>query len=206
MRLQIMKSLGSEKLREIFLGGKFMKNNLKNMLKDPGFVLVALGFMMAIFGIIYQDKFVSAGENTTKSYIVVRTNETTTTTRTEVGTISNVDYITMDDVVLLAKLVLAEAEGEPEMGKRLVIDTVLNRLDYIDFPNTVYDVIYQPYHYSPAWDGRIELFSELEDAFKLVVEEIQNRTNSEVLYFRTDNYHEFGTPMEQVGNHYFSTK
>lgn len=176
------------------------------MLKDPGFVLVALGFMMAMFGIIYQDKSVSTGENTIKSYIVVRTNETTTTTRTEAETISNIDYITMDDVVLLAKLVLAEAEGEPEMGKRLVIDTVLNRLDSEDFPNTVYDVIYQPYHYSPAWDGRIELFSELEDAFKLVVDEIQNRTNSEVLYFRTDNFHEFGTPMEQVGNHYFSTK
>ena len=201
-----MKSLGSKKLRENFLGGNFMKNNLKNMLKDPGFVLVALGFMMAMFGIIYQDKSVSAGENTTKSYIVVRTNENTTTTITEVETISNVDYITMDDVVLLAKLVLAEAEGEPEMGKRLVIDTVLNRLESEDFPNTVYDVIYQPYHYSPAWDGRIELFSELEDAFKLVVDEIQNRTNSEVLYFRTDYFHEFGTPMEQVGNHYFSTK
>lgn len=183
-----------------------MKNNLKNMLKDPGFMLVSLGFIMAMFGVIYQDKSVSAGENTTKSYIVVRTNETTTTTRTEVETISNVDHITMDDVVLLAKLVLAEAEGEPEMGKRLVIDTVLNRLDSSDFPNTVYDVVYQPYHYSPAWDGRIELFSELEDAFKLVVDEIQNRTNSEVLYFRTDNFHEFGTPMEQVGNHYFSTK
>lgn len=201
-----MKSLGSKKLREIFLGGKFMKNNLKNMLRDPGFVLVALGFMMAMFGIIYQDKSVSAGENTTKSYIVVRTNETTTTTRTEVNDISNSDLITMNDAVLIAKLVLAEAEGEPEMGKRLVIDTVLNRLDSIDFPNTVYDVIYQPYHYSPAWDGRIEIFSELEDAFKLVVDEIQHRTNSEVLYFRTDTFHEFGTPMEQVGNHYFSTK
>ena len=201
-----MKSLGSKKLRENFLGGKFMKNNLKNMLKDPGFALVALGFMMAMFGVIYQNQPVSAGENTTKSYIVVRTNETTTTARTEVKTISNSDLITMDDAVLIAKLVLAEAEGEPEMGKRLVIDTVLNRLDSIDFPNTVYDVIHQPYHYSPAWDGRIEIFSELEDAFKLVVDEIQNRTNSEVLYFRTDYFHEFGTPMEQVGNHYFSTK
>ena len=201
-----MKSLGYKKLRENFLGGKFMKNNLKNILKDPGFMLVALGFMMAMFGIIYQDKSVSAGENTTKSYIVVRTNETTTTTRTEVNDISNSDLITMNDAVLIAKLVLAEAEGEPEMGKRLVIDTVLNRLDSIDFPNKVYDVIYQPYHYSPAWDGRIEMFSELEDVFKLVVDEIQNRTNYEVLYFRTDTFHEFGTPMEQVGNHYFSTK
>lgn len=176
------------------------------MLKDPGFMLIALGFMMAMVGYIYSDKTVSANTNQTTGYIVVRTNEPETTTRTEVRDISSVDYITMDDAVLIAKLVLAEAEGESEMGKRLVIDTVLNRLDSEGFPNTVYDVVYQPYHYDPAWDGRIELFSELDDAFKLVVDEIHNRTNSEVLYFRTDKFHEFGTPMEQVGNHYFSTK
>lgn len=183
-----------------------MKNNLKNMLKDPGFMLIALGFMMAMVGYIYSDKAVSANTNQTTGYIIVRTNEPETTTRTEVKNISNADLITMDDAVLIAKLVLAEAEGEPEMGKRLVIDTVLNRLESEDFPNTVYDVVYQPYHYDPAWDGHIELFSELDDAFKLVVDEIHNRTNSEVLYFRTDKFHEFGTPMEQVGNHYFSTK
>lgn len=183
-----------------------MKNNLKNMLKDPGFMLIALGFMMAMVGYIYSDKAVSANTNQTTGYIVVRTNEPETTTRTEVKDISSADLITMDDAVLIAKLVLAEAEGEPEMGKRLVIDTVLNRLESEDFPNTVYDVVYQPYHYDPAWDGRINLFSELDDAFKLVVDEIHNRTNSEVLYFRTDKFHEFGTPMEQVGNHYFSTK
>ena len=183
-----------------------MKNNLKNMLKDPGFMLIALGFMMAMVGYIYSDKAVSANTNHTTGYIVVRTNEPETTTRTEVRDISSADLITMDDAVLIAKLVLAEAEGEPEMGKRLVIDTVLNRLESEDFPNTVYDVVYQPYHYDPAWDGRIELFSELDDAFKLVVDEIQHRTNTEVLYFRTDKFHEFGTPMEQVGNHYFSTK
>lgn len=176
------------------------------MLKDPGFMLIALGFMMAMVGYIYSDKAVSANANQTTGYIVVRTNEPETATRTEVKNISSVDYITMDDAVLIAKLVLAEAEGEPEMGKRLVIDTVLNRLESEDFPNTVYDVVYQPYHYDPAWDGRIDLFSELDDAFKLVVDEIHNRTNSEVLYFRTDKFHEFGTPMEQVGNHYFSTK
>ena len=183
-----------------------MKNNLKNMLKDPGFILIALGFMMAMVGYIYSDKAVSANTNQTTGYIVVRTNEPETTTRTEVKDISNADLITMDDAVLIAKLVLAEAEGESELGKRLVIDTVLNRLDSSDFPNTVYDVVYQPYHYDPVWDGRIDLFSELDDTFKLVVDEIQHRTNSEVLYFRTDKFHEFGTPMEQVGNHYFSTK
>lgn len=173
------------------------------MLKDPGFMLVALGFIMAWVGFTYSDKSVKAGENRTTEYMVVRTNETTTT---EVRVINSSDKITMDDAVLIAKLVLAESEGEPEMGKRLVIDTVLNRLDSEEFPNTVYDVIYQPYHYDPAWDGRIDQFSDLDDAFKLVVDEIQHRTNYDVLYFRTEKFHEFGTPLIQIENHYFSTK
>lgn len=176
------------------------------MLKDPGFILVALGFMMFMVGYIYSDKSASSDESQTTGYIVVRTKEPETTTRTEVKTMGKVENITMNDSVLIAKLVLAEAEGEPEMGKRLVIDTVLNRLESEDFPDTVYDVIYQPYHYSPAWDGRIDQFSDIDDAYKLVVDEIQHRTNYDVLYFRTEMYHEYGTPMAPVGNHYFSTK
>ena len=58
-----------------------MKNNLKNMLKDPGFMLIALGFMMAMVGYIYSDKSVSANTNQTTGYIVVRTNEPETTAR-----------------------------------------------------------------------------------------------------------------------------
>ena len=38
---------------------------------------------------------------------------------------------------LLAVITMAEAEGESERGKRLVIDTVLNRVDSKKFPNTI---------------------------------------------------------------------
>ena len=51
---------------------------------------------------------------------------------------------------------MAEAEGECEEGKRLVIDTILNRVDSEHFPDTVYEVIYQPNQFSSMWNPFVE--------------------------------------------------
>lgn len=51
------------------------------------------------------------------------------------------------DIELIALLTMAEAEGECEEGQRLVIDTVLNRVDNPHFPDNIYDVVYQKNQY-----------------------------------------------------------
>lgn len=53
------------------------------------------------------------------------------------------ELLPYEDISLIALVTMAEAEGECEEGKRLVIDTILNRVDSEHFPNSVYDVIYQ---------------------------------------------------------------
>lgn len=116
------------------------------------------------------------------------------------------DGLNMDDVKLIAMVTVAEAEGEIEEGQRLVIDTILNRLESEYFPNTVHEVVYQPNQFSSMWDGRIDRIYQFEDVFRLVVEELHSRTNHDVLFFRTDYFsEEYGTPYRKVGNHYFST-
>lgn len=112
--------------------------------------------------------------------------------------------LTDAEIDLLALVTMAEAEGEPEEGKRLVIDTILNRVDSDRFPDTVYDVIYQPKAFTSMWTSRIDKCYVRDDIRQLVIEEIQSRTNDEVLFFRTDYYHSYGTELFQVGNHYFS--
>src|SRR5699024_6132008 len=47
------------------------------------------------------------------------------------------------DIELLAKLVHAEARGEPYIGKVAVAATVLNRLKDPKFPSTIPSIIYQ---------------------------------------------------------------
>lgn len=52
------------------------------------------------------------------------------------------------DLYLLAKLIRAEAEGEPYEGQVAVGAVVMNRVKSPQFPNTIYDVIYQPGQFS----------------------------------------------------------
>ena len=109
------------------------------------------------------------------------------------------------DFELISLVVMAEAEGEPEEGKRLVIDSILNRVDSDIFPNTVREVIYQPYQFTSMTNGRVDRCYVKKDIYDLVVEEYKNRYNSEVIFFRTNHYSEYGEPMFKVCCHYFSS-
>ena len=54
----------------------------------------------------------------------------------------NAVTLTQEEIDLIALCVMAEAEGEPEEGQRLVIDTILNRVDDPRFPGNVHDHSY----------------------------------------------------------------
>lgn len=112
--------------------------------------------------------------------------------------------LSQEEAELLALVTMAEAEGEPEEGKRLVIDVILNRVDSPYFPNTVTDVIYQKNQFTSMWNGRVERCEVRVDILNLVQEELENRTNKNVVFFRTERYSDFGIPVFKVGNHYFS--
>lgn len=110
-----------------------------------------------------------------------------------------------EDIELIALVTMAEAEGECEEGKRLVIDTILNRVDSEHFPNTVYEVIYQPCQFSSMWNGRVERCEVREDICQLVREELISRTNYDVMFFTAGEYSAYGVPLFQVEHHYFSS-
>ena len=120
--------------------------------------------------------------------------------------VEEVQYpLTRDEIELIAQVTMAEAEGEPEEGQRLVIDTILNRVDCDKFDDTVEGVIYAENQFSVMWNGRFDRCSVQDKFVKLVEEELLNRTNSDVLFFRASYYHSFGTPLVAYGNTYCST-
>ena len=112
-----------------------------------------------------------------------------------------------DSLEYLACCVEAEAGNQSELGKRLVCDTVINRFNSGKY-ETIYDVINEEhngvYQCSVVEEGRIFEATPTEETYRIVAEEIENRTNTEVLYFRTKQYHTFGTPLFKEDNHYFS--
>ena len=112
--------------------------------------------------------------------------------------------VSNEDIELLALVTMAEAEGESEEGKRMVIDTILNRVDSERFDNTISEVIYAPNQFTSMRNGRVDRCYVADDICQLVIEELTNRTNYDVLYFTAYQYGAYGTPMFQIGNHYFS--
>lgn len=54
---------------------------------------------------------------------------------------------------IIARIVHAEAQGEPYNGKVAVAAVIFNRVDSADFPNSVHGVIYQPWQFEPVLNG-----------------------------------------------------
>lgn len=60
------------------------------------------------------------------------------------------------DVDLLARLISAEARGEPYVGQVAVGAVVLNRVKHPSFPNTISGVIYQHEAFTCVYDGQFD--------------------------------------------------
>lgn len=110
-----------------------------------------------------------------------------------------------EEIDLIALVTMGEAEGETELGKRLVIDTILNRIDHPSFPDTVYDVVYQPNQFSVMWNSRIDRCYVMPEIVELVKEELLERTNYDCVFFMAGGYSKYGEPLFQECCHYFSS-
>lgn len=121
---------------------------------------------------------------------------------TEVEEIAEQDF--QADLQLLACLVHAEAGNQDMTGKRLVVDTVLNRVADPRFPNTISGVIYEKNQFSPVTNGALAdaYYTVTPEDFQAVAMELSDQIDYEVLYF-TDGGYGYGTPAYQYGAHYF---
>ncbi|WHX43028.1 cell wall hydrolase [Mesobacillus sp. AQ2] len=92
------------------------------------------------------------------------------------------------DQDLLARLVHAEAKGEPYAGKVAVATVVLNRVASSEFPNTIKGVIYQKsngyYAFTPVKNGAINKAADAESK-KAVKEAIafRGQGNGSLFFF-----------------------
>lgn len=101
------------------------------------------------------------------------------------------------ELELLAGVIHAEAGNQDEVGKRLVADVVLNRVADARFPDNIADVITQAGQFT-------EPAGYTADDMRVAQLAMTERLDAGVLWFRTDEYHKYGTPLYQHGAHYFS--
>lgn len=74
--------------------------------------------------------------------------------------------INEEDAYMLAKIAMAEAEGEDTIGKALVIRVVLNRVETTEFPDTVEAVITQKGQFTPMRNDRYKKVEPNEDCYE----------------------------------------
>lgn len=63
----------------------------------------------------------------------------------------------------------------------------------------------QKNQYAGMYGDRITRCYVMDELVKLVEEELENRTDYDVVFFNAGHYSDYGVPMFQVGNHYFSS-
>ena len=112
-----------------------------------------------------------------------------------------------DSLELLTSCVQAEAGNQPLIGRQMVVDLILNRVDDPDWPDTIEGVITQRNQFTSYLDGGMDRVYEPDElTIKAVQMELKQRSWPGLYYFRTGRYSSYGTPWEKVGDHYFSRK
>jgi N-acetylmuramoyl-L-alanine amidase len=119
---------------------------------------------------------------------------------------TNIGLISNQDFELLCQLVAAEAENQSFEGKRAVAAVVLNRVDYgWPFEDSIEEVIFQDGQFTCISDKRFfDAWTYVSDEDQeAVAAELSERKYNEYLYFTAGKYGDYGTPAEQIGDHYF---
>lgn len=109
--------------------------------------------------------------------------------------------LSSEDATLIVKTVWLEAGNQDLEGKRLVAAVILNRVESDAFPDTVEGVLSAPGQFA-TYHALSKSHPTIEDAIAVQME-INQRSNTEVMFFRTKRYGT-GEPLMKVGDHYFS--
>ena len=118
--------------------------------------------------------------------------------------IKEMDY--WGELELLAAVVEAEAGNQDMIGKRLVVDVVLNRVDSPLFPDTITEVLEQPGQFTTMWNGAVEdagYHMQQDDYDAVMMEVTGKRLDYDVYFFTAGEYNASCKPAYIHGDHYF---
>ena len=108
--------------------------------------------------------------------------------------------LTQGEQDLLEQVAMAEAEGEGATGMALVMRVVLNRADLEGLP--LDNIIYKPSQFATDHMGEKEPSEDCHKALAMVIDGWDESQGA--IYFNKGEYPNYGEPLFQYGNHYFS--
>ena len=105
------------------------------------------------------------------------------------------------------RCVYAEAGNQGYKGMRKVAAVVINRWEDEGFPDTIEGVLKQRYQFSSYPDGwkKWEYDAiESEDCKRAIWDELNERSETDIFWFRTVHYPAYGKSKYKYKDHYFS--
>lgn len=200
-------------------------------------ILIALVLMLLFIGISSADEVrtytVRPGDTLSEIALqyglpwreLASYNKITDPTRLQIGTVLRIPnkrpytitlsdgalyLVTDEDAELMARLVYAEARGESLEGKIAVAAVVLNRVRSSKFPNSIYEVIYQPGQFTPVERNQLPTQAD-ETCREAVTRALQGEdpTGGALFFYnpsttRNRQFWETRRVIKQIGNHNFA--
>ena len=124
------------------------------------------------------------------------------------GSSNQASGVSQSDYYLLARIISAEARGEPYTGQVAVGAVVLNRVKHPSFPDTIAGVIYQPGAFSAINDGQFDQ-PVAESAYKAAQDALNgwDPSGGAVFYFNPDKtsdaFMHSRPVIKRIGDHLF---
>ena len=116
-------------------------------------------------------------------------------------------FISDQEIELIERIVMSEARGESCEAQEAVATVILNRWQDGSFGETISDVCYASGQFAAPYEGEISMSVNLAVKNAIVYYNTYCQDlPSQILYFRSDHYHTFGTPYISMGNLYFSAR
>ena len=117
--------------------------------------------------------------------------------------------LNQEEMDILAKLIHAEARGEPFIGQVAVGAVVMNRLQSVTFPDTLRGVVFEPWAFTAVHDGQFWLTPN-ETAYQAAFEAVRgwDPTYESLYYFNpdvaTNKWIWTRTQTVKIGKHIFA--
>ena len=116
-------------------------------------------------------------------------------------------FISDKDIELMERIVAAEARGESCEAQEGVATVILNRWQEGSFGETLECVMTASGQFAAPYQGEISMSVHLAVKNAIVYYNTYCQDlPTQILYFRSDHYHTFGTPYISMENLYFSAR
>lgn len=160
---------------------------------------------------IVKETFVAETSETETVTELETTTEIETTTEVEttipadeikVYTLYGTDTITTEEFNLMCRVVMNEAGGDNYTCQVAVAETIINRVNSEYYPNTISDVLWQPYQYSHHENGAVT-----DSVAEAVTQALETKVfDDNMVYFRDDYYFSFAEDYFNENGMYFSKR